>query len=234
MRNPGVLVATQANQNALGESGLRCAKSTHVSRILLAIVGLVICSSHSSGQSSLTASCPPEGSAKLLVPRTLNKLKNRTAAPAAADFDPTVTLERMLGRGDDRNRFDMRRAAKVQGFVVNVKQGAVETVNCGAREADDRDTHIELAVSPGSVGGETHVIVEVTPYWRAMLRRKGVNWSTAELKRALVGRQVEVAGWLLFDREHQANALNTASGRANIWRATSWELHPITAITVLR
>jgi hypothetical protein len=41
-------------------------------------------------------------------------------------------------------------------------------------------------------------------------------------------------GWLLFDREHAGESENTAPGRAANWRATAWELHPVTKIEIIR
>jgi hypothetical protein len=48
-----------------------------------------------------------------------------------------------------------------------------------------------------------------------------------------VGHRVRFKGWLLFDREHADEAENTKPGRAANWRATAWEIHPVTTIEVL-
>jgi hypothetical protein len=48
-----------------------------------------------------------------------------------------------------------------------------------------------------------------------------------------LGRWVRVTGWLLFDAEHANAAENTAPGRARNWRASAWEIHPITAVEVV-
>ena len=50
---------------------------------------------------------------------------------------------------------------------------------------------------------------------------------------AFVGRRVRVAGWLMFDHEHADEAENTRPGERDNWRATAWEIHPVTAIAVL-
>jgi hypothetical protein len=44
---------------------------------------------------------------------------------------------------------------------------------------------------------------------------------------------VEVTGWLLFDIEHTDGAENSSPGKPGNWRATCWEIHPITEIAVL-
>jgi hypothetical protein len=50
----------------------------------------------------------------------------------------------------------------------------------------------------------------------------------------LLGRWVKVTGWMLFDVEHQSEAENTAPGRPRNWRATAWEVHPVTAIEIVQ
>ena len=121
----------------------------------------------------------------------------------------------------------------MSGNVADVKVGGVETANCHAKAALDRDTHIELTLEPNSTDAGKLLIVEVTPRWRAMMAAQGQDWSTSRLRLMLKGRWVEVTGWLLYDAEHEANAINTHRGRANVWRATVWEVHPITAMRVL-
>jgi hypothetical protein len=39
---------------------------------------------------------------------------------------------------------------------------------------------------------------------------------------------------MLFDVEHQNASENTAPGRERNWRATAWEIHPITSIEVVQ
>jgi hypothetical protein len=177
--------------------------------------------------------CPMAGSATAPRVRTLNELKNRFTAPRPADIDSTVTLAALLRPGDDRARWDERRGATIVGYVHDVKAGGVESVNCRARDLADRDTHIELILDPMRASGPQRVVVEVTPRWRAMVAARGVDWSTRALRRAYLGRWVRVTGWLLFDAEHADAAENTAPGRARNWRATAWEVHPITAIGVV-
>jgi hypothetical protein len=176
--------------------------------------------------------CPVKGDAVRSGVRTLNQLKNRVAAPSARDIDSAVTLEAMLAPGDDRGRWSERRAATVVGYVRDVKLGGVETVNCFAKTPDHRDTHIELVTDPAS-GGHLPLIVEITPWWRRHAASGGTNWTTDSLRAALLGRWVRVTGWLLFDTEHGRQAENTAPGRVGNWRATAWELHPVTELEVV-
>ncbi len=177
--------------------------------------------------------CGMAGDAAASAARALNQLKNRYTAPVPADIDSQVTLAALVAPGDDRTRWSDARGASIVGYVHDVKPGAIETVNCKARDLPDRDTHIELVVDPMTEGGPQRVIVEVTPRWRAMMAAKGVDWSTPALRKAYLGRWVRVTGWLLFDAEHANAAENTAPGRARDWRATAWEVHPVTAIEVV-
>ena len=176
--------------------------------------------------------CPVTGDAVRSPIRVLNRLKNRVATPLAQDIDPAVTLEALLAPGDDRGRWSEGRAATIVGYVRDVKVGGVETVNCFAKTPDHRDTHIEL-VTDSETAGALPLIVEVTPWWRRHAASGGVSWSTDSLRASLRGRWVRVTGWLLFDTEHERQAENTAPGRIGNWRATAWELHPVTAIAVV-
>jgi hypothetical protein len=136
----------------------------------------------------------------------------------------------MLAPGNDINRFDPKRAARVQGFVVNVLEGGnKETCNCGATAANERDTHIELALAKDAPPTQ-RVIVEVTPRTRML---KGNAWTTAALKKQIKDKWVEVTGWLMFDTMHIDAAENTNPGGDMNWRATCWEVHPVTDIKVL-
>lgn len=200
-----------------------------LARYLLGVALLVACTTGDSG----FAGCPVEGDAVSSGVRTLNRLKNRVAAPVARDIDSAVTLGVLLAAGDDRDRWSERRAATVVGYVRAVKVGGVETVNCFAKTPDRRDTHIELVTDPDD-SGQLPLIVEVTPWWRRHAASRGTDWSIDSLRASLQDRWVRVTGWLLFDGEHQRQAENTAPGRVGNWRATAWELHPVTALEVVQ
>lgn len=179
------------------------------------------------------ADCPVGGDAQSARVRALNALKRRIQTPGAADIDPNVTLAAMLRLGADEGRFDTERAATVEGYVADVKVGGVESVNCHTHDSKYRDTHIELTLDPLHDDESKHVIVEVTPQWREAMVSKGVDWQTKTLRQVLVGRWIKVTGWLLYDEEHRDASLNTARPGAHVWRATAWEVHPVTAIAVL-
>ena len=176
--------------------------------------------------------CQPEGTAVQDFRQAANRLKNRVTTPAAADIDPAITLAAILAPNDDRTRWQPTQAAEITGLVVNVKRGSSETVNCGDTAKQYQDTHIEMALAAGDAATR-RVIVEVTPRWRAYMAAHGVKWwATDSLKARLKGHQVTITGWMFFDNEHADEAENTAPGVAADWRATAWEVHPVTKIVV--
>jgi len=168
--------------------------------------------------------------------KQLNRKKNRYEAPTDDQIDPEVTLAAMLAPGDDLDRFDETKAARLIGFVIDVKVGGVETCNCGTKDAAFRDTHIELGLSPHAPNRQ-RVIVEVTPRLRIQKNDQGVDWRTNTLRddsqNKIKGKWVEVTGWLTFDTMHVDGAENSNPGGDGNWRATCWELHPVTDMRVL-
>jgi hypothetical protein len=176
--------------------------------------------------------CPVQGNAKSARVQQLNILKNRINVPGGKDFDHSITMSALLKNGDDRNRWSVQRAAKIIAYVADVKPGGIETANCKAKNKDDRDTHIELSLQPMSYEKNQRVIVEITPRMRRIMAAKGVNWSTSSIRSNYLGRWVEVQGWMLLDIEHLNMAEHTNPGNTKNWRATAWEIHPITSIAI--
>ena len=169
--------------------------------------------------------------------KELNPLKNRFSFPEQGDIDKDVTLVAMLTPGDDVDRFDPKKGATVTGFVVNVKRGGKESCNCEATNSVDMDTHIELALSKEAPKNQ-RVIVEVTPRLRMLMKRQGIDWTTETLQKendikGIKGKWLTVTGWLLFDSVHAEEAENTNPGNPANWRATCWEIHPVTKIEIL-
>jgi hypothetical protein len=173
---------------------------------------------------------PPAGIAPSAGARAFNRLKNRTALPGAADFDGRVTLAELLRPGEDRGRWSASRAAAVEGYVIAVREGGVESAN--SFSFFRRDTHIEVGARPDSPPRE-RVIIEVTPPMRERAKGQGIDWSSAALLRELTGHRCRFEGWLLFDFNHADESENIRPGGPTNWRATSWEIHPVTLIKVL-
>lgn len=168
---------------------------------------------------------------RLLPPgkRTFNAMKNRTVLPAPGDFDPAVTLAALLEPGVDRARWSPHRAAAVEGYVIRIIDAGVESANCFFLTRVD--AHIELATRPDAPVNQ-RLIAEVTPPMRDWARRRSMDWSTPALRRALTGQRVRVEGWLFFDDAHDEESENTQPGYDGNWRATAWEIHPVTSIQI--
>ena len=199
------------------------------SRRLLFVFGVVVLLA--AAWLILARNCPSVGIALTSRARSLHRLKNRTAFPQAADFDSRVTLDALLQRGDDTNRWSSDRAARIQGYVIDVAYARPEATNCFS--PCRRDIHIVVSTRK-DVPKTEHVIVEVTPNLRDWATGQGVDWSEQTLQQQLVGHWCEFEGWLYFDAGHAEESENAAPNRAGNWRATAWEIHPVTKITVVR
>jgi hypothetical protein len=139
----------------------------------------------------------------------------------------------MLAPGNDKTRWSTTSGAEVTGYVLDVKPGGSETCNCGKADPVHTDTHIELVLHSTDTAMTKSVVVEGTPRIRALMKANGIDWSTSTLRRQLRGNWVKVSGWMTFDAQHANAAENTNPGGANNWRATAWEIHPVTNIQVV-
>lgn len=169
--------------------------------------------------------CPSSGIALTPRARYLHRLKNRTSIPATTDFDSRITLEAMLQPGDDRERWSNDRAARIQGEVIDVAYARPEATNCFS--PCRRDIHILVATHKGAAQSE-HVVVEVTPNFQSE------SCSEDSLPKQLVGHWCEFEGWLYFDAGHAEESENISPRKPDNWRATAWEIHPVTKFRVIR
>jgi hypothetical protein len=191
-----------------------------------------------------TYHCPASGLGLSKGRRDFHRLKNRRFLPQPSDFDVSVTLQQLLQPGADQSRWSTSRAAQIEAYVVSVTPGPLELVNCYCR----RDAHINVALRPQASAREM-IILEVTPYFRDWIAQASEDqigpaspdqalllhdWSTEILQKKLTGHWVRFEGWLFYDAQHESEAENTAPGRINNWRATAWELHPVTRIEVIK
>jgi len=186
--------------------------------------------------------CPLIGAASPGTPKaTSNKKKNRWRMPTAGQFDPRVSLTALLQPGRDERRWDWRKAGRIAGYVASVAPGGIrhgESCNCGARAEIDGDTHIDVVLDPADVNNSSKkIVVEVTPRMRELKAAQGIDWKSRTLKRLLEGKWVEFEGWLFFDPDHRTGSVHSDPNDTQIpeenWRASGWEIHPVTSIRVL-
>jgi hypothetical protein len=175
--------------------------------------------------------CPASGFAFSTERRELHRLKNRTAIPQPADFDTAITLQKMLEAGDDHNRWAATRAARVEGYVLSIAKGPIELSNCYV--PCSRDIHIHVGLRPDAPPRE-QVVLEITSRMLEWARHQGLDWSEETLRGEMLSHWCSFEGWLLYDSHHAGEAENSVPGRADNWRATAWEIHPITNFEIRR
>lgn len=137
------------------------------------------------------------------------------------------------------------------GYLYYVSKAGAESVNCNLTAAEAIDLHIgigfdkslaaqvrELRKARKGIPTELKrrlmmesVVVEMTPHFRATVAEA---WSF-EGVRAQEGMPVRVTGQLMADNEHNIRSQNCALPGADLakcWRASAWELHPVTRLEV--
>jgi hypothetical protein len=176
--------------------------------------------------------CPMEGNAKRANDQALNRLKNRYKFPQKSDFDATFNWAELAKFEDDTHKFDVKKAAILRGYVLRVRMSEQETCNCKSKNPDFRDTHITLTPSQDQKGVLDQVIIEVTPRMRFLMKQKGIDWSQDALKK-LVGRTIEVEGWLFYDYKHGDQSAKVKQKTKGVTRSSAWEIHPVTQIKTL-
>jgi len=144
---------------------------------------------------------------------------------------------------DDLAKMGEMQEYGVIGYLYYAKQEGAESSNCELTAPDDTDYHIGIgfdqnvaaAAAPGgkptdadkTAMKETAVVVEMTPQYRADF---APEWTIDALKKVL-GKQVRVVGQLMADNEHNVPKDNCglAGHGPACWRASIWELHPVTS-----
>lgn len=135
------------------------------------------------------------------------------------------------------------------GYLYAIKPetgGSGETSNCKLSQNEaDVDFHIFIGFDPTIAARIiTHpdsatlaekgksIVVEMTPHYRAAFQP---NW-TSDLVKSVRGRRVKIVGQLMVDNDHNSTKDNCglAGAGSGCWRATIWELHPVTRFQVCR
>jgi hypothetical protein len=188
--------------------------------------------------------CPACGTAKDNKHRTLNVQKNRGTAVTSPQ---KITVQKIRDPANDQGVFTPNKKVSVTGFVAGVDPGGnQETCNC--KRTDLRDVHINIVADPSEQNDKTkYVVVEFTPRWE---KKFGFDDSNYDAMRQAVEDQiknkwVKFDGWMLYDFIHAKESKSTAASntptcldngndpRPCVWRATPWEVHPVTAFTVV-
>ena len=142
----------------------------------------------------------------------------------------------------------------VEGYFEIVKAQATsaptgtkrvgESPNCHSWAEEDTDWHMALVADP-SEAEDRAVVVEPTP----RTKRNNVGWTPATAQALAVRRtpssprneaaaaRVRVTGFLMLDPVHPAHIRGKCKSGCDakrFFRATLWEVHPVTRIEVLR
>jgi hypothetical protein len=185
-------------------------------------------------------SCGKEGSAKNGRARNSqlawigNPQKNRWDIPSSPQIK-VIKIEDLISLRADKKKFRAGSPVRVTAYVYDVKPGGAESCNCGTKATAFKDTHIELTPDDQNTSEEFRFVIEVTPRLRMLMHKQGVDWSTSNLKSEILGHMVTVEGWLFYDEIHEPQAFSTNPDNSNgkNWRASPWEIHPVTSIEVI-
>ncbi len=195
--------------------------------------------------------CPMKGQTNTGCLQALNRLKNRwKQEPASDEINSAITLEAILASGDDENRWSTDDGAEITGYVSSVTGTGPESCNCYKTTQKYQDIHIDVVTNPDVLDGANpeckKFVVEITPRWKKL---KG--WTLSAIKNQLEGKWVKFRGWMFFDRFHIKESLNTRNSNSfrcrgfagpftcggpstsDVWRATAWEIHPVTSFEVV-
>ena len=168
--------------------------------------------------------CPVEGAGKNDKDKAANKLKNREVV-ANKTINTKVTLQAVLVKGEDSQRFNQNDYVVINGYCVEVKQGGQESCNCESKIDSLQDNHIYIGLTPNAKK-EDCMIVEITPRFKKL--NPGFNLKT------FVGKKINIYGYLFYDAEHKGNAKNTCKVCTNVWRASVVEVHPVVKIELAK
>ena len=187
--------------------------------------------------------CSACGTARDTKHRTLNIQKNRGIAVTNPQ---KITAQEIRDPANNTGVFTANKRVWVIGFVASVDPGGLqETCNC--KRTDLRDVHINIVADPSEVGDQSkYVVVEFTPRWEHTFGFDDSNYDA--MRQAVINqiqsKWVKFSGWMLYDFVH-ANASQSTSPNNPVcpndgqqhsgcnWRATPWEVHPVTAYAVV-
>jgi hypothetical protein len=177
--------------------------------------------------------CAPEGARKKTptnktgkVPdkeAAMNRMKNRDNITGS--IDSSVTIQSLIAAKEETD-LDQNKPVRITGFVADVIPGTPnETCNCA--RGDIADIHIDVVAKQADRNNKVkYVIVEISPRFQHDLG------DVTSVKQKIMGKCVQFTGWPTYDYKHRSNSRNIQA-TGNIWRATAWEVHPVTAFEVV-
>ena len=187
--------------------------------------------------------CPACGTATDNKHRTLNVQKNRSIAVTNPQ---KITVQEIRDPANDQGVFTPNKKVWVTGFVASVDPGGLqETCNC--KRIDLRDVHINVVADPSEASDQSkYVVVEFTPRWEKTFGFDDSNYDAMRqaVEDKIKNKWVKFDGWMMYDFIH-VNASQSTSPSNPVcpndgqqhsgcnWRATPWEVHPVTAYTVV-
>ena len=114
----------------------------------------------------------------------------------------------------------------LEGYLVDVVEEGMESTNCEINTHAWHDWHMWMVPTPAEATNRVRtraIVVEVTPRVRESL----TSWVFDSVRTlARHTDEVRISGWLMWDPDHPDQVGKT--------RGTTWEIHPVTRIEVLR
>ena len=133
----------------------------------------------------------------------------------------------------------------VEGYFEIVKPqsgGSGESPNCHGSDELDTDWHVAFVANPGETE-EQAVVVEPTPrskranpLWSPdAAKLLAIRHSPSDTRHEAQAPRMRVTGFLMFDPVHPSHIRGNCKANCaskNFFRATLWEIHPVTKIEV--
>jgi hypothetical protein len=182
--------------------------------------------------------CKACGTAKGKKAQELNVNKNRDEEATTPEM---ITVQQMRDPKNNK-KFTPDSQVSLTGYVASVVSGGFEE-SCNCARKDLRDIHINAVAKASEAGDQSkYVVVEFTPRWQ---QKFGLGDSDYQkmLKKVsgqILHKWVKFDGWMLYDYMHQ-NASKSTMPKQPVcpndgkehpncnWRATPWEVHPVTS-----
>lgn len=172
--------------------------------------------------------CPNYGNATKPREKKLNIAKNRSVTVSQSKKAEYIPLNHLITtkRKEDSALYTTGMYAYTEGFLISFEEEGPESCNCNTAsiKAKNGDVHMYLGLIPNAPK-KNCIVVEITPKYK----KKHPEYATQLIK----GKKVRIFGYMLYDFLHRGQSFNTCKSCNGIWRKTSWEIHPITAIEEL-